>query len=181
MANSIQLTLDAAHWQKQVSDAIKVLDKFAGGLESERKKMLEYAAIPMVDELQKRAPIGTKMHIRYAGIRGERKPKGQGNRKGYYYPGNLRGAFSVLDLRKSTAVIIGARLAKGNTRQRGGMFGKSKYDAYYLAMVEFGTLYNPARPFVRPSFISVAPHCVRRINNAARMYAEKFTRQHAVK
>ena len=178
---SIKLTLDSAYWQKEVSDAIKVLDRFSRGLETERKKMLEYAVIPLVSELQRRAPVGAKIHVRYTGIRGERKPKGKGNRKAYYYPGNLKGSFSVLDLRKSTAVIIGARLAKGSTRQRGGMFGKSKYDAYYLAMVEFGTVYSPARPFVRSSFISAAPHCVRRINNAARLYAEKFTRQHAVK
>lgn len=167
MANSIQLTLDAADWQKQVSEAIKVLDKFAGGLESERKKMLEYAAIPLVTELQRRSPIGSRIHYSYK----------DGKRNGKYYPGNLRGSFRVLDLRKSSAVVVGAKLTRGGR----GSYGLGRYNAYYLHYVEFGTSRMAARPFVRPSWISAAPHCIRRINTAARLYAEKFARQNAVK
>lgn len=171
MANSIQLTLDAADWQKQVSEAIKVLDKFAGGLEAERKKMLEYAAQPLVTELQRRAPIGSRIHTSY------KSRKSGGGQQGRYYPGNLRKSFRVLDLRKSAAVIVGAKLTKGGR----GNFGLGRFNAYYLHWVEFGTVHMAARPFVRPSWVSAAPHCIRRINNAARLYAEKFTRQNAVK
>jgi len=171
MANSIQLTLDAADWQRQVSEAIKVLDKFGRGLETERKKMLEYAAIPLVTELQRRAPIGAGIHTSY------KSKNAGGGKQGRYYPGNLRRSFRVLDLRKSSAVVVGAKLTKGGR----GNFGLGRYNAYYLHWVEFGTSKMAARPFVRPSWISAAPHCIRRINNAARLYAEKFTRQHAVK
>lgn len=167
MANSIQLTLDAADWQRQVSEAIKVLDKFSGGLEAERKKMLEYAAIPLVTELQRRAPVGSRIHYSYK----------DGKQTGKYYPGNLRRSFRVLDLRKSSAVVVGAKLTRGGR----GSYGLGRYNAYYLQYVEFGTAKIAARPFVRPSWISAAPHCIRRINNAARLYAEKFTRQHATK
>lgn len=167
MANSIQLTLNAAHWQKQVSDAIKVFDRFSRGLESERKKMLEYAAIPLVTELQRRAPIGSRIHYSYR----------DGKQTGKYYPGNLRKSFRILDLRKSSAVVVGAKLTKGGR----GNFGLGRYNAYYLHFLEFGTSRMPARPFVRPSWVSAAPHCIRRINNAARIYAEKFARQNAVK
>jgi len=178
MANSIQLTLDAADWQRQVSEAIKVLDKFAGGLESERKKMLEYAAIPLVTELQRRAPVGSRIHVRYSKQGRERSRKGEGRRAATYHPGNTRGAFRILDLRRTDDIYVGAKLARSGTK---GTFGKGRYDAYYLHMIEFGTVHKSARPFVRPSWISAAPHCIRRINNAARLYAEKFTRQHAVK
>ena len=167
MANSIKLTLDAADWQKQVSDAIKVFDRFSRGLESERKKMLEYAAIPLVTELQRRAPIGSRIHYSYR----------DGKQTGKYYPGNLRKSFRILDLRKSSAVVVGAKLTKGGR----GNFGLGRYNAYYLHFLEFGTSRMPARPFVRPSWVSAAPHCIRRINNAARIYAEKFARQNAVK
>lgn len=167
MANSIQLTLDAVNWQKEVSAAIKTLDRFAAGLESERKKMLEYAAIPLVDELQRRAPVGSRVHYSYK----------NGSRQAKYYPGNLRKSFRVLDLRKTSAVIVGAKLAKGAR----GNYGLGRYNAYYLHYVEFGTTRQAARPFVRPSWVAAAPHCIRRINNAARLYAEKFARQHAAK
>lgn len=164
---SIKLTLDSAYWQKEVSDAIKVLDRFSRGLETERKKMLEYAAIPLVTELQRRAPIGSHIHHSYK----------DGKQTGKYYPGNLRKSFRILDLRKSSAVVVGAKLTKGGR----GNFGLGRYNAYYLHFLEFGTSRMPARPFVRPSWVSAAPHCIRRINNAARIYAEKFARQNAVK
>jgi len=167
MANSIQITLDAADWQKQVSAAVSTLDKFARGLESERKKMLEYAAVPLVDELQRRAPVGSRIHTSY------KSRKSGGGQQGRYYPGNLKKSFQALDLKKSSAVIVGAKLTKGGR----GNFGLGRYNAYYLHWVEYGTSKMAARPFVRPSWISAAPHCIKRINNAARLYAEKFARQ----
>ena len=41
MPNAIQLNIDAADWQKQVSAAVKTLDQVTVGLDAERKKMLE--------------------------------------------------------------------------------------------------------------------------------------------
>lgn len=171
MANSIQITLDAADWQKQVSAAVATLDKFARGLDSERKKMLEYAAIPMVEELQRRAPVGSRIHTSY------KSKKSGGGKQGRYYPGNLRKSFRILDLRKSQAVIVGAKLTRGGR----GNFGLGRFNAYYLHWVEYGTVNMAARPFVRPSIVSAGPHVVRRITNAARLYAEKFARQNDVK
>ena len=169
MASSIQITLDAADWQKQVSAAIKTLDQFTVGLDAERKKMLEYAAIPLVDELQRRAPVGVRIHTSY------KSRKSGGGAQGKYYPGNLKKSFRTLDLRKTSAVIVGAKLTKGGR----GTFGLGRFNAYYLHWVEYGTAKMAARPFVRPAIISAAPAAVRRITNAARLYAEKFAAKNA--
>ena len=176
MANSIQLTIDAAHWQKQVNAAVKTLEKLTYNLEREQKNILEYAAKPMVEAMKAGAPVGTKVHLRYPKSRGGRAKRGEGQSVAKYYPGNLKGSFRVLDLKRAkTSVIVGAQLAKGGK----GTFGKSKYDAYYLAMVEFGTRHTPARPFVRPAIISASPAVIKRVMLACRMFTEKFARQNA--
>jgi len=176
---SIKLTIDAADWQKQVNAAVKTLEKLTYNFEREQKNILEYAAKSMVEAMKAGAPVGTKVHVRYQRHEGARRRRGEGVIKGRYYPGNLKGAFRVLDLKRTTDVIVGAVLKKGKTTNRGGMFGKSKYDAYYLAMVEFGTRHTPARPFVRPAIISASPAVIKRVMLGCRMFTEKFARQNA--
>lgn len=174
--SAIKLTVDAADWQRQVNGAVKTLEKLFYNFEQERKTMLTFAAQPMAEAMRQGAPVGTKIHVRYQRHEGARRRRGEGQIKGRYYPGNLKGAFRVLDLKKTTAVIVGAKLHKGGG-VRGGMFGKSKFDAYYLAMVEFGTVHFAARPFVRPAIISASPAVIRRMTIAANHFAAKFARQ----
>lgn len=177
--SAIRLTIDAADWQKQVNAAVKTLEKLTYNFENEQKAILEDSAVPMVEAMQAGAPVGTKIHIRYARHMGARKRKGEGERRGTYYPGNLKGAFRVLDLKRTTAVIVGAVIKKGRSVNRGGMFGKSKYDAYYLAMVEFGTRNRDATPFVRPAIISASPRVIARMQKNMNAFAAKFARQNA--
>lgn len=173
---SIKLTIDANDWQRQVNQAVKTLEKLTYHFEDEQRKMLEYAAQPMVNAMQAGAPVGTKIHYRYPKRMGGRAKRGEGQRIATYHPGNLRRSFRVLDLRRTKDVIVGAKLAKNNAR---GLFGFAKYDAYYLNWVEFGTRHMAARPFVRPAIVSASPAVIRRMQVAVNWFTAKFARQNA--
>lgn len=177
MPNAIKLTIDAADWQKQVNQAVKTLEKLAFNFDKERRNILEYSAIPVVDAMKMGAPVGTKIHVRYSKMQRARARKGEGTRVAKYYPGNLKGAFRILDLKKTEDVIVGAKLQPASGTR--GTFGKSRFDAYYLHMIEFGTVYKSARPFVRPAMIRAAPAVVRRVKLACNLFAAKFARQNA--
>jgi len=178
MANAIQLSIDAQDWQRQVNAAVKTLEKLTYYFEQEQRKILEYAAQPMVTTMQAGAPTGAKIHLRYPKSRGGRAKRGEGQQVAKYYPGNMKGAFRVLDLRKTNAVIVGAKLAKSGTK---GTFGKSRFDAYYLHWVEYGTRNMAARPFVRPAMVSASPAVIRRVQVGCNWFAAKFARQNAYK
>lgn len=174
---SIKITLEAADWQKQVNQAVKTLEKLTYNFENEQRKILEYAAIPMVDAMQRGAPTGkVQIHFRYPKRRGARAHRGEGQRIARYYAGNLKKSFRVLDLKKTKDVIVGAKLS--GTK---GTFGKSRFDAYYLHWVEYGTQNMRARPFVRPAIISASPAVIRRVRLGCNMFAAKFARQNAGK
>lgn len=165
------LTTSAADWQKQISKAVATYQKYFVAIEQEMRPALEYAAIPLVSELKRRAPVGVDVHTRY-----------KGGKPIYYHPGNLRGSIEILkNLKRTTAVFVGARVQKGAQVNRGRRFGLSKYDAYYLPFVEFGTRHSAARPFVRPSIISAGPHVLRRVELAIRRKAMEFERKNAIR
>lgn len=174
---AIRLNIDAADWQKQVNGAVKTLEKLSYNFEREQRKILEYAAVPMVEAMQAKAPVGAKIHLRYPKSRGGRSRKGEGQAVAKYYPGNMKGAFRILDLKRTSAVIVGAKLAKSGTK---GTFGRSRFDAYYLHFVEFGTRNMAARPFVRPAMITAAPAVIRRVQMGCNWFAQKFARQNAL-
>lgn len=173
---SIKLSIDAAHWQGEVNKAVKTLEKLTYYFEREQRTILEYAAKPVVEAMQRRAPVGAKIHYRYPKRRGARAYRGDGEKVAKYYPGNMKGAFRVLDLKKTADVIVGAKLAKSGTK---GTFGKSRFDAYYLHWVEYGTRNMAARPFVRPAIIEASPAVIRRVSLGCNRFAAKFARQNA--
>jgi len=176
MANSIQLTIDAADWQKQVNQAVKTLEKLTYNFEKEQREILEDSAQPMVFEMQLKAPLGSKVHTRYSKSRGSRAKRGEGQKVATYHPGNLSRSFRVLDLKRTKgAVIVGAKLTKGSK----GTFGRSRFDAYYLAMVEYGTIHTPAQPFVRPAIVAASPRVIARMKANMNRFAAKFARQNA--
>lgn len=175
--SAIKLTVDAAAWQKDVNAAVKTLEKLMFNFENEQRKILEYAAIPMVDAMQRGAPTGkVQIHFRYPKRRGARAHRGEGQRIARYYAGNLKKSFRVLDLKRTKGVIVGAKLAKGGSK---GTFGVGRFDAYYLHWVEYGTVNMAARPFVRPAIIQAAPAVIRRVRLACNQFAAKFARQNA--
>lgn len=173
---SIKLTIDAADWQRQVDAAVKTLERLAYNFEREQRNILEYAAKPMVDAMQAGAPMGSEVHYRYPRSRGARARRGEGSAVAKYYPGNLRRAFRVLDLKRTSDVIVGAKLAKSGAK---GTFGKGRFDAYYLHWVEFGTRKMAARPFVRPAIIKASPAVIKRVQMGCNWFAQKFARQNA--
>lgn len=182
MANGIRLTIDAADWQKQVGQAVKTLEKLTYNFEREQRVILENCAEEVISELQARAPESDRVHVRYPSKPkgAHRAAKGEGRPIARYYPGNLRRSFRVLDLKRSKAVIVGARLAKGGGK---GVFSSGKADGYYLHWVEYGAEYGdktrPPRPFVRPAFIVAAPRVIKRMQVNMNRFAAKFARQNA--
>jgi len=102
----------------------------------------------LIAAIQARAPVSDKVHYRYSTpkISGKaRAPKGSGRRVASYAPGNLKRSFKVLPFRRTNAVFIGPKVAKGNAT---GSFVGVRTDAYYAGMVEAGTRRTPARRFV---------------------------------
>lgn len=175
MSAPIKLTIDAADWQKQVNAAVKTLEKLYYNFEQERKTMLTYAAQPMADAMRQGAPTGAKIHVRYPKRMGARARRGEAKPVAKYYPGNLKKSFRVLDLKRTvSSVVVGAKLARGGGK---GIFGATKFDAYYLHWVEYGTKNMAARPFVRPAIIKASPAVIKRMEMAANRFAAKFARQ----
>lgn len=180
---SIKLTIDAAHWQNEVSRAVKTLEKLTYYFEREQREILEDCAEPVVSELQARSPQSDRVHIRYPSLPkgAKRAAKGEGRPIARYYPGNLRRSFGILKLKRTSAVIVGAELKrKGQTK---GTFSGKRVDGYYLHFVEydveFGTRTKPARPFVRPAFITAAPRVITRMQQNMNRFATRFARQNA--
>lgn len=183
MPNSIKLTIDAAAWQKDVSAAVKTLEKLMFNFEQEKRAILEDGAQVVITEVQARAPVGDKIHVRYPSLpKGAKKAgKGFGRPIATYYPGNLKRSFAILKLRRSDAVIVGAVLKKkGQTK---GTFAGRRADGYYLGFIEYGVEFGersiPARPFVRPAYISAAPRVVTTVKRGADKFAAKFARQYS--
>lgn len=180
---SIKLTIDAAHWQGEVNKAVKTLEKLTYYFEREQRTILEDCAEPVISELQMRSPVGDKMHVRYPSLpKGAKKAaKGKGRPIAWYYPGNLKRSFGLLKLKRTNAVIVGAMLKKAG--QTKGVFSGKRADGYYLGFVEydveFGSRTKPARPFVRPAFISAAPRVITKMQQNMNRFAAKFARQNA--
>lgn len=152
----------AVYIDKQVAKIAKELESYAALQKKERQKYLMYAAIPFVEAAQRLAPVGVKIHYRYDG----------GRRVAKYLPGNLRGAVNALRFRRSEAVFVGPKLAKG---QGSGTFGGRRFDAYYAGMVEYGTRYRHKTPFMRPAFEIGQAQVRKRIELALKQIHKKFT------
>lgn len=166
--------------ERQIEKAVGKLEQYAKMLGKEKKPMLEYAAIPVIDIMRRRAPRGLKIHYRYL-TRGKGKPKagrGQGNPVAKYLPGNLTGSVMQLPFRKTSAVFIGPKFGKGGSK---GTFGGSKFDAYYAHMIEYGTKYARSRPFIRPAADQGLPIALKRIELAVRLFTKKYNDRYGIK
>lgn len=134
--------------EKEIREVMKTLNSIPKEALSvkERKKAMRKAAKPLIQAAQTKAPV----------LRGRRKVtvtlKDGSNVT--YYPGNLKLSIKEIALRKSSSVFVGPKITK--RRKAGDEYGKSrsKVDAYYAAMVEYGTRNMSARPYMRPAFES---------------------------
>lgn len=112
----------------------------------ERKRALRKAMQPLIAAAQSKAPV----------MRGRRKATvvlGDGT-KLTYYPRNLALSIREIVLPKSPDVFVGPKVMK--RRRSGDEYGKTraKVDAYYAAMIEYGTRNMSAKPYMRPAFES---------------------------
>jgi len=124
-----------------------------------QEEVLRYAAEPLVRAAQDKAPImkdRAKVTVSISGRRYE------------YYPGNLKASIQEIRFKRRSSNATGkAQQRRGGTlffgpkvskrRGRSGKvfsYGKNNksVDAFYAAMVEFGTSKQRQQPFMRPAF-----------------------------
>lgn len=142
-----------AETQRELTHLIKQLRKVSDTAKKQSQKAFKEAAGPLVSAIQARAPQSEKAHHRYNTSKlskSIRAPKGMGNIVATYQPGNLGRSFKTLTFRRSAAVFVGAKLAKGNNK---GTFAGARTDGYYAHWVEYGAPGQnvAASPFVRPA------------------------------
>lgn len=142
-----------AETQRELTHLIKQLRKVSDTAKKQSQKAFKEAAGPLVSAIQARAPQSEKAHHRYNTSKlskSIRAPKGMGNIVATYQPGNLGRSFKTLTFRRSAAVFVGAKLAKGNNK---GTFAGARTDGYYAHWMEYGAPGQnvPASPFVRPA------------------------------
>jgi HK97 gp10 family phage protein len=157
-----------------IQKLVKTLDKYAALIGEERKKFLEYAAVPIVNAAQSRAPQGIKVHYRYNTAKVNKKiraPKGMGQIAAKYLPGNLKKSIGVLRLRKTQNVYVGPKMAKG---QKSGTFGGARTDAYYAAWIEYGAAGHRAQPFMRPALPAARGAVIKRLDNSIKLLTKKY-------
>lgn len=139
---------------------VRDLQRFGAVMDADRRKILEYAAVPLVAAMQQRAPVGDKVHKRYSG----------GKAVATYHPGNLRRSLQVLHkLKRTERLFVGAR--KDGKR---GTFGRARFDPYYGGWVNRGTSRTRARPFIEPAVAAASQQVRRRIELGLQVTIKKF-------
>jgi HK97 gp10 family phage protein len=142
------------------NDLQRDLRRFGAVMDADKKKVLQYAAVPLVQAMQQRAPVGKKLHRRYL----------NGKQVAMYYPGNLRKSLQVLNkLKRSERLFVGP-LKSGSK----GTFGKNRFDPYYAGMVERGTRHSRKTPFIEPAVAAAGPQVRRRIELGFQVTIKKF-------
>ena len=125
-------------------------------VKSSMTKVLRKVAKPLVKVARSKAPKGSRDHKRYV------KGKGGIGTVIVIKKGNLSRSIGIRNNRKSKGaeLFVGPRL--------GG-----KNDGYYAHMVEFGTKYTPAQPFMRPAIDSTESKLVRMASQEAALVVQK--------
>ena len=141
--------LAAKGLQKDINEVLKKLKQIPVKALSiqERKKALRKASRPLIAAAKAKAPVMKSRASATVTLKtGERVT---------YFPGNLQMSIKEISFKRSGAtVFIGPKITK--RRKGGDQYGKtsSKVDAYYAAMLEYGTRNMSARPYMRPAFNS---------------------------
>lgn len=173
-------------------EGLKELDKALGNLKEEYRgkslyNALNFASNPMVSQIRKTVPQTTAPYKRYMSHgQGEStytKTKNGKLRRGKSKrakPGE--GKFVMQEpalLRKN---IRRVRLNKQNqNRHRAAVgigvnvSGKTGYSAFYWHMVEYGTRYHRAQPFIRPAFDQNQGRAVERFKSQLAKNIKKHT------
>lgn len=153
-----QIMLDEAEFRRLFNE----LGKRGRRAMVERREALAPAGDLIAAAIAGRAPISDRPHYRYK--------KGQG-KVATYFPGNLRRSIKRLPLRKTRDVWVGPFLDKTSA---GGIYSSdSKTDGYYAHFVEYGTIRQPAQPFVDAGLATAAPIALRLAIDAMKKLIEK--------
>ena len=135
---------DVQLMQAEINVLVTKLNALGEHARKASKEAFQQAGGILIAAIQGRAPVSDRPHHRYApGAR--RAANGAGKRVATYAPGNLRRSFKILPLRRTLAVFVGPKVAKGNAT---GSFVGVRTDAYYAGMVEAGTKRMSGRHFV---------------------------------
>ena len=129
-----------------VPEVSKVLQGMGNDAFKKRTMQAVYrkAGRTYVKAARAKAPIADETVKRYSSPGEGKAAKGQGKVAATYRPGNLKKSIGTWVRRseKSPHLYLGARYGK---RSR-------TYDGWYYRFVEFGTVNQPARPFLRPAW-----------------------------
>ncbi len=114
-------------------------------------KLIRSTTRPTIQAARSRAPISSEPHERYSG--------GQVVRT--YDPGNLRRSIGNITSksRQYPSILVGPRAG-----------AKKKNDGFYGHFVEFGTVNQPAQPFMKPAYESTG-------QGASRTLADKVAKK----
>ena len=129
------------------------------------RKIITKASKPLVTAARQGVtPLGRDKH-RYSTpkLSGKLKaPKGYGKIVATYASGNLQRAIRKLPLRKAgRTVVIGPKAQRRNHK---GRFAGNRVDGYYAHMVEGGTKYASAKPFMEPAWRATRSQVIAGIN-----------------
>jgi len=109
-------------------------------VEKNRRKVLLKAAKILTESIRSYVPVAPKIVVRYKykGKNAKKSGKGEGKIVAIYLPGNLRRSIKVLPLRRTEAVFVGPKLAKGSS-SKGFFASNSRVDGWYAHFMEYGT------------------------------------------
>lgn len=154
--------------QSEINELVRRINKVSTNAKKESQAAFRMAAKPIIAAIQAKAPVSDEPHSRYIG----------GRKVATYYPGNLKRSFKTLTFRRSAAIFIGPKLDKAGSK---GDFKGNRTDGYYAHFVEFGTIDQPPKPFVRPAAAQAGPPALRMAANELRRAIIKHAQQYQVK
>ena len=172
---------------RSIKNKLKRLPVSAFPIEAQ-EEVLRYAAKPLVSAAQEKAPVmkdRAKVTVTMNGKRYE------------YYPGNLKASIQEIRFKRRASNITGkAQQATGGrlffgpkVSKRRGRSGKvftygknnKSVDAFYAAMVEFGTSKQSPQPFMRPAFDQTKGIILSRARRGMRRLMDEWKAKNTVK
>lgn len=134
------------------------------------KPILRVAARPTLAAARALVPIGTRVHVR--STKPGKKAGSSKVTRTQYDPGNLKKSLGIYTKKKdrgAAVVYVGPRV------------GKSGHDGYYAHMVEFGTRYQPAQPFMRPAIQQTAGVVTKKIEQSFEKTVDRVVKKYKAK
>jgi HK97 gp10 family phage protein len=152
--------------QDEINDLVRKIRAISDSAKKDSQKAFKIAAKPLIEEIQRRAPVSDEPHKRYL----------SGQVVATYYPGNLKRSIKTLIFRRSAAVFVGPKMSQDSK----GEFRSSKTDGYYAHLLEFeyGLGGKLPQPFIRPGAAAAGPAtlriAVRELKNTIDNYARRY-------